>query len=344
MKKGFLVRIFETAGCFITAVVLVFLFYGGLALHVNPGQILDVSDGWKVRKGEKTYVNISLDDMSYVFKDMKKHDTFSMSHSLNVQSHDPLVLRVYSRLSAIAVMVDNRQIYSYGFLDVSKDRMVGSGYHFVMLPSSYYGKKLTIVMEASMDDAIISAPEIVITPADDAIFVFSRERIFGIFAGLFMVIAGFALIILSVPAVYMDRRFYPLAVIGLFSCASGIWCLSSIKALQLFSGDVTLNSILEYLAMYFLPVPALFLSSHFRQGASPRIKKFIGYIGMAATAFFFIALFLHVSGIMSVAGTVKVYHVLLVPIILTLVFAGTSKWRKLKSGIGWVSLGFCQRI
>lgn len=331
MKKLRIRDILEGIGCFATAAILVFLFFGGLATHMDDGQTFEMPDGWMIKKGAKTYVNVSTEDMPFVFEGMKEKDTYAMSHPLNVQSHDPLILRIYSRLSAVRVMVDNKQIYSYGFSDVAAGKMVGSGYHFILLPTSYYGKTLTIVFEASVDNAISSAPEIMITGADDAVSIFARGRLFGFFSGLFMFIAGLFLIMLSISAVYIDRRFYPMVAIGLFSCAAGIWCLSTIKALQLFSGDITLNSTLEYMSMYFLPVPALFLSLHFRQAASPGTRKFISFVTVVATLYFLITCFLHIAGITDVTKVVWVYHILLIPILFTLFFVGGSKWRRMKA-------------
>ncbi len=321
----------KIAGSILTAVVLVVLFFGGLAIHFNEGQEFELPRGWKLRRGDKIFENIPLEDMSDVFTDVKRREVISMSHPLIVDSHDPLTLRVYSRLSAVRVMIDDRQIYSYGFVDVAKQRMVGSGYHFVLLPTSYYGKMMKIELIASEDDAVTAAPEIVITPADEAISMFAKERIFGIFSGLFMIIAGIALIILSVPAIYMDRRFYPLAIIGVFSCAAGIWCLSTIKALQLFSGDITLNSIMEYLSLYIMPFPALFLSLHFRRSASPLGRKVIIFVTVVSGLYFLAALILQVTDILDVTEIVGIYHLLLIPYTTCLLFAGNSKWRRMKA-------------
>ena len=312
------------------AVFLVLFVFGGIEAHSGGSEIFELPGGWQVQNGDKTILNVSLEEMDDVFKDVRRKESFFLTHPLSIKSHDPLILRIYSRLSALRVLVDGRQIYSYGIQEVEDHKMVGSGYHFVLLPSSFYEKELKIELIPSEDNAIHSAPEIIFTSADGAISIYSRDRMFGIFSGLFLFVAGIFLVILSVLAIYIDRRFYPLAIIGVFSCTAGLWCLATIKALQLFSGNVTLNSILEYLAMYFLPVPALFLSRHFRQSASPRIRKFIAFMTCIAAVFFLSAFVLQVSGIMNVTNLTRFFHFFLVPVILTLLFAGSSKWRRMK--------------
>ena len=319
-------------GCFFVAVLLVVLFFAGLKFRGGSGAYYELPNGWELKRGGKTYENISLEDMTGAFNGVKSREAIFLSHPLNVDTHKPLTLRIYSRLSAVKVMVDDHQIYSYGFVDVSKHRMVGSGYHFILLPTSYYGKMLKIELMTSEDDALTAAPEIVLTTADGAISMFAMERMFGIFSGLFMFMGGLAIIILSVHSIYMDKRFYPLAVIGLFSCGAGIWSLSTIKALQLFSGDVTLNTVLEYVSMYMLPIPMLFLSLHFRRSASPRARNLIKAVMALAALYFFASIFLQVSGIMEVTKIVGVFHILLIPYAMCLIFAGSSKWRRMKAG------------
>ena len=325
--------------CFIIAVFLVLFVFGGIEAHSSGSDVFVLPGGWKVQNGDKTLLNVPLEEMSGVFRNVKRKESYILTHPISISSHDPLMLRVYSRLSAIRVLVDNRQIYSYGIQEVENQKMVGSGYHFILLPSSFYEKELKIELIPSEDNAITSAPEIVFTPADASISIYSRDRMFGIFSGLFLFTAGIFLMILSVMAVYMDRRFYPLAIIGLFSCTAGIWCLSTIKALQLFSGDVTLNSILEYLSMYLLPVPALFLSRHFRQSASPGTRKFIGFMTVLSAGFFLTAFILQISGVAEVTKLTKYFHYFLLPVILTLMLAGSSKWRRMKASEKMYQMG-----
>ena len=330
MEKVKIGSIWEITGCFLTAIILVVLFFSGVSAHTHQSEVFEINDDWEVKRGEKTILNISLHEMSSVFNNVKWKDSFELCRTLDINSHDPLILRIYTRLSAITVKVDGEVIYSYGEDMVEDHKMVGSGYHFVLLPSNFYDKELRVILTASGDDAIKSAPEMIVTPADGAISVFSGNRIFGIFAGILLLVAGVFLMVLSVAAISMDKRFYPLALIGLFSVSAGIWCLATIKALQLFSGDITLNSVLEYLSMYFLPVPALFLSRHFRQSASPRARKFALFMTVLCGAFFLFAMFLQLSGIADVTEVVGIFHVILVPAVLTLLFAGGAKWRRMK--------------
>ena len=339
MDRGRKREIALTAGCFLAAFVLICFFFAGLMIHAGKSVEYDIPGGWEVRRGEKTYENVTMKEVSEILNGFEWNESVKMSHILNVQTYVPLTLRVYSRLSAIRVMVDNRQIYSYGYSKINSHSMVGSGYHFILLPSSYYGKKLTIEMTASEKNAINAPPEVCLTPAESAITSFSKERIFSIFSGILLVFVGVVLVLLFFPAVLLDSRFLPLGAVGIFSITSGIWCLATIKALQLFSGDITLNSILEYLCMYLMPIPVLFLSRHFRHSASPQAKRIITSATAAACGFFLTALILQISGVLEVSKVVYVYHILLFVIALILFFAGKSKWRRMKSSERMFQIG-----
>ncbi len=324
-------NIFKVAASLLTSFIIVVFFFGSLSTRVNTTSGLEISDGWEIVRGEKTFENIPLKEMTYIFEDIGRKEKVVMNHNLFLNSHDPLTLRMYVRLAAVRVFVDGRMLYNYGVEDVEKDRMVGSGYHFVLLPTDYYGRKLSIEIIPSETGALKSAPEISVVPADEATAMFAGTRIFGTFSGIFMFTAGIFLIFISIIAVYMDRSFYPFLIIGTFSCASGIWCLATIKALQLFSGDITLNSVLEYLSMYFLPIPVLFLSLHFRKSASPSAKSLTTFLTAVSLIFFSSAFILHVTGIKDVTQVAGLFHILVLPTLTSLLFSGSSKWRRMKT-------------
>ena len=317
------------AGCFLAAALLVCLFFTGLIIHSGKDTVYDLPGGWEVKRGEKTFENVTMDELTGLLYNFGWNESVRMAHPLNVQTHDPLTLRVYARLSAIRVLVDNKQIYSYGYSNINRHSMAGSGYHFILLPTSYYGKNLIIELTASEKNAITAAPEITITPAEAAVTSFAKERVFGIFSGILLLFVGIFLVILSLMAVFMDYRFYPLGAIGVFSITSGLWCLATIKALQLFSGDVTLNSILEYMCMFFMPIPVLFLCRYFRCSASPRAKKIIMFSVVVSGLFFLAALILQITNIADVSHTVTPFHILLILFAIVMFFVGCSKWRRM---------------
>ena len=186
----------DLIGCVFAAVFLVVLFFTGLIVRGDRGNTFELPDGWELKRGEKYYENISLEDMTEAFDDVKAREAIFLLHPLDLDTREPLTLRIYSRRSAVKVMVDDRQVYSYGFVRVSKRKMVGSGYHFVLLPTNCHGKILKIELMPSEDGAVTSAPEILLTPADESISIFARERIFGIFSGIFMFMVGLAIIII----------------------------------------------------------------------------------------------------------------------------------------------------
>ena len=317
-------------GSLLTSAVLVVLFFVSLNSHINKTADTSVPGGWEIIRGDKTFENLPLEDMTPIVKDIKWNERVCMNHRMDFRYEDPLTLRIYARLSAIRVSIDGQQIYSYGFSDVMAHKMVGSGYHFVLLPMEYYGKELSIEILPSEDGALKSAPEISIIPVDEATAIFAGNRIFGTFSGIFMFAAGIFFILIAFVAITIDRSFYPILIIGAFSCSAGIWCLGIIKALQLFSSDITTNSIIEYLSMYFLPIPMMLITRYFRHSASPSTKKMITFYSAFGTGFFILAIILHFTGIKDVSQMAGLFHLMTLPMVTVLLFGSSTKWKRMR--------------
>lgn len=331
LKKGGINDFGKMAVSLLVSLIIVALFFGGVVANVTEAEETSISGGWELRRGDKTFENISLEEMTRIFDRMGRNEKVVLNHVLDLGGQDPMTLRIYARLSAVRVLVQDKVIYSFGVESVEKNKMVGSGYHFALLPTGCYGKMLTVEIIPSEEGALKSAPEISLIPADEAMAIFAGNRIFGTFSGIFMFAAGIFFIFLSIPAIYVDRSFYPLFLIGVFSCFAGTWCLASIKALQLFSGDITLNSVVEYLSMYILPIPVLILSRHFRRSASPAAKMLISWYTVLSIIFVTAAFILHVTGIKDVTQTVGIFHLMTLPLVTIFLFAGSSKWRRMKT-------------
>lgn len=105
----------KVLGCMLTSLVLVVLFFVSLNSHINRASDTALSGGWEIIRGDKTFENLPLEDMTPIVGDVKWNEKVVMNHRLNVRSHEPLTLRIYTRLSAVRVSVDGALLYSYGF-------------------------------------------------------------------------------------------------------------------------------------------------------------------------------------------------------------------------------------
>ncbi|MGN0240750.1 MAG: hypothetical protein ACI4CS_03605, partial [Candidatus Weimeria sp.] len=246
----------------------------------------DLSDGWDISFQGKQYNNVSKYDKRFFYLNSKKNDVITMERRIDFSSSglgsDRVTIRVYSRLSSIRVSVigmdgQERLLYFYGY-DRSYSKtgeFLGSGYHFIQLPQNSYGMTLKIMEMASQDNAIQCLPEVSAAPSSHVMEQFARDIGLGTFITVFLVMAGAILTIISLSMVIVDTSFIDLCLLGLFTMFSGLWCMCSVKAIEFFSQDIEVNSIIEYFSLYVFAIPLLALVLRFLKKMSYGAKVVI---------------------------------------------------------------------
>ena len=58
-------------------------------------------------------------------------------------------------------------------------------------------------------------------------------------------------------------RLICLALLGLFSAFGGLWCLCSMKGIEMFSQDIRTDSLVEYISLYIFVIPLIGLALRF---------------------------------------------------------------------------------
>ncbi|MQN01797.1 MAG: GGDEF domain-containing protein [Lachnospiraceae bacterium] len=263
-KKIIAVFLFAFAAFLVINVIWFFLSKRG-GYSVFP-----IDKGWQIKFQGRTYSNVSLDDKRFINLDSKKNDVITMKKKIDIVSkqnfQNRLTLRVYSRLSSLRVSViepggKEELLYYYGY-DSDNYRtkdFLGSGYHFIQLPQRNYGVTLKIMEMASEDGAIVSLPEVQITPSNNTMENFVQERSVGTFISLFLILAGAVLTCAASGLCFVDPGFVDLALIGLFSGTSGMWSFCSMKSIELFTQDIRVDSLVELLSLYIFSIPLLAL-------------------------------------------------------------------------------------
>lgn len=266
----------------IVALALLFAYTAAIMVSVilffslNHGDFstYEMEKGWDVRYHGVTYYDISKLDRRFYTLESKKNDVLVMKRKLDIKTQllaqERLTLRVYSRLSSIRVSVIDKngkdhllEYYGYDVNSFHSGDFLGSGYHFVQLPQRSYGQTLKIMVMASQDGAIQGLPEVLVTPSNHAMEEFAQERSVGIFITVFMFIAGSVLLIFAVGMSMIDLGFLDLALLGIYSAFGGLWCLCSMKGIELFSQDIRTDSLVEYISLYIFVIPLIGLALRF---------------------------------------------------------------------------------
>ncbi|MCR5452264.1 MAG: hypothetical protein K6F00_06510, partial [Lachnospiraceae bacterium] len=242
------------------AVFILVVFMIGLAVTIflksDVQKKLVLNDGWTVEYKGKSFEGVSLNSFDLNEK-CNRGDIIKLKKTLDLSEIDEedFTMRIYTRLSALKVKLADRVIYDY-FGDWENTKaFVGSAYHFVILPFDLQNKEIEITITATENGAYSSLPVVVVSPSDKAYSDFANEREIGMMMSIFLMVAGFAMTVISVFGMTWDEDFKPILMIGLFAFLSGIWSFFAMKGAELFSNRFVFNSLVEYVALYIMPIP-----------------------------------------------------------------------------------------
>lgn len=275
-----------TAVLFVLAFFCVAEFLSYMSVNHGNYQTYEIMDHWDVDYCGTHYDDISRLDRRPQAITSHKNDTLTMTRRIRELSPYRITLRLYSRLSEVRVSIvdkngNDRLIYYYGYdsQTMNTGEFTGSGYHFVQLPEDCYGKTLKIMEQATEDGALKGLPDMEITPSSHSMEVFAQSRTFGVFVTTFMFIAGSVLTIVSMFTALLDREFFQLTFLGLFSAFGALWCMCSSKVIEMFSLNIQLNGYIEYMSLYIMVIPLLALSFGFFKNI-PAVSRVVLFVTM----------------------------------------------------------------
>ncbi len=313
----------------IVAVVLTLVFLCGamtlLFLLQNNGTapsrtLLDA--GWVVT--HKSYREKPESLSQYVLPDgAERGDTVFLENVLPPDLPPQSVLRFRFYHSVVNVYEDGRRIYSYGQENFERHQIVGSGFHYVYLSPDAAGKPVCVQIVVSIDKSQTTFSTFELIPANYANTDFVANHALSLSIGLFLVIFGFLSVLFTLIVAYFNIRNFSFLMIGLLSFALGVWVLGYYKLLQIFSYNFSFNTILEFVCLYFAPIPFCGLLLHMNKNTVQVWKwnVLLGYT-VAISVFFVVALVLHFSEIALFPQTLNFFHALVAVGILYISFSG----------------------
>ena len=305
----------------VSAVVLLLLFVVFLGVVrsccVSPQQE-HLDKGWTVTyKGEKTPI-VSL--RNYTFpKRLMTGDTLILEGVVPANSSiaHP-VFRFKTNHCSVEVFENGKSLYEYG-----KDSdFPGSGYHYVYLEPSDV-QKLKVVLVEQVDHRIVHISNYTLLPGKYALSDYSSRHIFALVIGIFLILfGGLAVLIGSIMRIY-GVNYFRLLMIGLLSFTFGTWTMCYTKLIQLVSYSLTVNTVLEYLCLYFSPLPFTLLLWNMQRSHLSRQKTLVMKLLVVYEIVFMVTTsFLHFSGLFEFPKTLVLFHASVFAGLLYFVFAG----------------------
>lgn len=288
--------------------LICFLFY--LIGHKVPyadGVLMDT--GWQVQINDDHYQDVTLSD--FAFQAVDKGDTILMTNTLSTKEVQDPLLRFLTYHCAVEVSIDNQSIYQYEGEPGHPNWMVGNGFHYVELPKDYMGKQLQISLQVTENEAFTSFDKVLILEGNHAVSDYIYEYRLALCISVFLIVFGCILILIATFAQFYDREFRWLFWISLFSIAIGVWISCNYQLMQVFSQNLWENSLIEYTALYFAPLPIMIF--FFMIGNELYFEKLIFRILSICSALFFVtAELLHITNLIHLPAMLPVYLGLLV--------------------------------
>lgn len=303
-----------------SAVILLLLFVLFLFAVRSNGmspEYLRFDKGWTVTyKGEKIKVE-SL--ANYAFpKRLMKEDSLILEGIIPATSFEHPVFRLKTSHCAVQVFGNGKNLYEYGI----DSRFPGSGYHYVALESGIR-QKLKVVLIEKVDNRKFVFSSFGLMPEEYALSDYPSRHIFALVIGIFLMLFGvLAILIGSVMRIY-GINYFRLLMIGFLSFAFGTWTMCYTKLIQIVSYNLTLNTTLEYLCLYFAPIPFTLLLLNMHKTRLSRQKVLVvKSLVVLATSFLVVTSVLHFTGICLFPRTLVSFHVMVLAGLAYFVFTG----------------------
>ena len=192
-------------------------------------------------------------------------DSLILRRKLTAEIPQTPVLRFKTYQTFVEAYRDGKKIYTNSESNYRNHDLVGSGIHFVYLGISLVkNRTLELKFFFSENDAWNVLPSFQILPAKYAYNDYYARHSIALVVGLFLSLFGILALFLSAGMLFYKMKFFQLMMIGFLSICLGVWTLCFTKLFQLFSYDFTLNTNIEYAALYITPLPLYLLLLHMR--------------------------------------------------------------------------------
>ena len=324
MKKGRIGRV-------VIALIFLPLFLTALIWYVHSIHLLNVSyqeivpldRGWEITVGGETFSDCDLN--SFAFESPTAlGEKVTMKCRIPEEIPEVASLRALLYLTSVRATMDGETLYTYGLDLAEQGKFVGSGYHFIQLPSDAAGKEICIELTACTNAAMSNVPPMAILQTAYIYEEFYDRNIVSICCCIFLFSLGVILTVFGLVSQIQKPNLIPLIHIGLLSMLIGYWALCNTKIIQFYSVDLSFNTATEYMSLYYAMVPLLLLMLTLRKEAAKWKRTILVALLLLVLAFAVTTTVLHFTGILYFPESVTVFHILAVMSALGMLLASVG--------------------
>lgn len=283
-----------------------------IANYSATSRNFSLHDHWDIMINDASYRDVKLDDFQF--------DPVGIGDEVVMQKDLPDdwdiaqgALRLRIRHTAVRMYIDDELVYEYGNDRIEKKKSVGSGYQFVNFPDSYKGKHLRIHFYVSEDNAFTKLDPLPIYEWENIYRVLLTQNRLPLFIGSFLVIFGFAVLILTMFAVLFSTKYVRIFCIAFFSVCVGLWTLCNYNVVLIFSIPLYSKSLMEYLSLFICPIPlCIYMYENVNNLGNKVLKGVYWVLFTIQVAFDLVAIGLHSFDIIHCAVTLKYLQILII--------------------------------
>ena len=300
-----------------------------------------LDDRWTVTVNDKVYKDVTLSKFRFDMCD--RGDILTFEHIIpRYDTTDDPTINLYSIHAAVKVSVDNEVIYQYGQERYREKKLLGYGRHFIPLGKNQMGKKLTIEMHISENNAFDGQQPVIISDGREFISKDIAGKRFNLAISMFLMVFGVIIMILSMLMLKSSVNFMQTFCIAMFSFLVGCWTLCNMDLIEYFAPDLLVKTYMEYMTFYVLPLPfTYYFRDRLEEKGFPKgLKIYFKVLIIAEIAFAAFAYTMQFFNIMHLPSFLSGVHVLMVLALLFIVFINIWARKNSQDSINSVMVGF----
>ena len=225
------------------------LFFDILVPFSAP--VLNLDKNWTVTVNDVPIPSESLPTTDIGI--INENDVVVISNTLPEFDYLAPCLTIYTVHALLDIYVDGELIYTLGHEAYDKGLTVPKFYSRVPISDNAGGKNITIIITGAKDKAFSGLSAISLGEMHDLFTAWLRHNAIYYVIGLFLIVLGIILIILSPYLVFYHNNDARLFFSGLISLLLGLYISSYFGLFCLLTGNASANTICEYAALYNIP-------------------------------------------------------------------------------------------
>ncbi len=236
-------------------------------------------------------------------------DSIALRFDLPEFTSPTMTLRFRSVHVAFDVFQGGEKIYTYGHDRASRGKFIGSGFHYVPLFHSASGKPIELRAFYAIDDNRKAFYDFDLLPSEYANSDYYARHVFALVVGAFLTLFGILALLIGVATAFYGISASRPMMIGLLSTSLGLWTLCYMKLFQIISFNLTLNSAIEYMSLYFAPLPFCLLLMNMRKGKITAWRWWgILVVVIIGAILLIVNSILHFTGVAPFPKTLPLFH------------------------------------